>query len=335
MGRYIRFQEITGGLPLDERYINGREGQKQAQYGQYEGNSDHDVHDEYGEPGARGRVPRKGERAALVLTPIDVIGERMGRRQQRTNPIPKRGAITGWSRRSRRNLKLTLRGVEGMTHVVTLTYPADCPTDPDTLRNHWERIRKWLTRRGYRGVWKREVQRRGALHYHLLIGGGEGEFDAAELGRAWAKITGNTDPSQAVHITPLETQEKLAAYLSKFDALAAEGAAVGRYWGTFGKAEIAVKAEVVGEAADVAKIARVARGIERAARRKAGHQARRDSGQWARVYWGAARSLLANLPRLVELFGIGERVTITGGKSSAAGESRRRSVLYPDRRNDG
>jgi hypothetical protein len=255
---------------------------------------------------------RRIELTRLKLTPMDVLVERTGPRLARPTPPPQRGKITKWSHRSRQGLKLALRGVEGLTHFVTLTYGADHPTDAAVIRKHWERIRHWFTRRGVRGVWRREVQKRGALHYHILIGG-ECELDVAELGRAWARATeGSADPNHGAYVSAIRNRESVASYLAKLDGLAGDGEAVGRYWGCFGGAKVAIKAEVEGDVAAVAKLARVARGLERAQRRRAGaHPRRRDKGQWGRIVWGVARALAAALPRLVALYELENRLDIS------------------------
>lgn len=54
---------------------------------------------------------------------------------------------------------------------VTLTYKNLGDWEPNHVRDFLGRVRVWLSRRGYKlhYVWVAELQKRGAVHYHLLI----------------------------------------------------------------------------------------------------------------------------------------------------------------------
>lgn len=120
-----------------------------------------------------------------------------------------RGAITGWSQKSRNRMRLTLGSLDytplfrrnrQLPKMVTLTLPADwLPSAPNS-----EKLKRRLLddklRRSFRrawgydlqGVWKLEFQRRGAPHLHILCAPpsgahpGSGESFEAWLRRVWS-----------------------------------------------------------------------------------------------------------------------------------------------------
>lgn len=95
-----------------------------------------------------------------------------------------RREITGWSRKSRRNMVLALCEIDylpmfnstmAVPAMVTLTYPGDWLTvapDGRTAKEHLQEFfhryrRAWGT--DLLCVWKLEFQRRGAPHFHLMM----------------------------------------------------------------------------------------------------------------------------------------------------------------------
>lgn len=95
-----------------------------------------------------------------------------------------RGAIIGWSRRSRANMVLRLSELdyrplfEDMTSLpamVTLTYPGDWESvapDGRMVKRHLEAFIKRFERawgQEWSGLWKLEFQERGAPHFHLFM----------------------------------------------------------------------------------------------------------------------------------------------------------------------
>lgn len=96
-----------------------------------------------------------------------------------TRPATKRGTIVGWSGPSRRRFRLFMlrHGPEiGATaYGVTLTIPG-----PVMDRQKEQKLfRDWLRRverLEYSGVWRVEIQRRQALHWHLLLYTSRSEF---------------------------------------------------------------------------------------------------------------------------------------------------------------
>lgn len=86
---------------------------------------------------------------------------------------PKRGEIKGWSSSSRKRMRewmLTHQGAEGFrTFGLTLTVPGP-PLEPDRARWLWNHFAKHCIVRGGMGaVWRIEVQKRGAVHWHCLL----------------------------------------------------------------------------------------------------------------------------------------------------------------------
>jgi hypothetical protein len=85
-----------------------------------------------------------------------------------------RGTVEGFSDKSRVRLHKTvamLPWVGVPWFFVTLTYPMVFPTDGRVAQRHLRSFyRRWSRAYGApAGVWKREFQRRGAVHYHLAL----------------------------------------------------------------------------------------------------------------------------------------------------------------------
>jgi hypothetical protein len=92
--------------------------------------------------------------------------------------------IVAWSRKSRARMVRTLAELdyaplfvdpESVPAMLTLTYPGDwlpVAASPKVCKGHLDALGKRFAReygRALVGVWKREFQRRGAPHYHLLM----------------------------------------------------------------------------------------------------------------------------------------------------------------------
>lgn len=86
-----------------------------------------------------------------------------------------RGCVAGLSPAARRRLSLTIAEANvDPALFVTLTYGEKHPTvrgSKEDLRIWWQGVQRHLARRGIRAamVWRLELQKRGAPHYHLLI----------------------------------------------------------------------------------------------------------------------------------------------------------------------
>ena len=83
-----------------------------------------------------------------------------------------RAQITEFSMQSRYRLLHTCKNCNAdFASMITLTYPADFPSDGKTVKLHLEEFRRRLLRKfpGILGIWFLEFQRRGAPHFHILL----------------------------------------------------------------------------------------------------------------------------------------------------------------------
>jgi hypothetical protein len=110
-----------------------------------------------------------------------------------------RGMVYGFSWESRRRLLKAIAAIPwavlGEKWFVTLTYPALFPADGPTCKAHLKAFRKRLVRRYGKQmalVWKMEFQKRGAVHFHLLMQkpsglflDGVGRKDSLQQFQAW------------------------------------------------------------------------------------------------------------------------------------------------------
>jgi hypothetical protein len=131
--------------------------------------------------------------------------------------------------------------------MVTLTYPGDwlaVAPSAKVAKRHVEALRKRFERDWAQplvGIWKREFQRRGAPHYHVLMvppsGRRNGQTFQEWLAAAWVAVVGHRDPEQrarmlAVHLGPgvVDFSEgaraldpvRLAVYFAKHGSFAAK-----------------------------------------------------------------------------------------------------------------
>lgn len=168
-----------------------------------------------------------------------------------------RGCVREFSRKSRTRLQQFLCALP-VDHVgrgmlfVTLTYPGAYPGAWGVWKRQLDTWIKRLRRRlpGCGGVWKLEPQKRGAPHFHLLLVGVP--FLAREwLSRSWYEVVGSGDKRHLAAGTNVElarSHRGVVAYASKYVAkqerLPVEwDAGVGRWWGVFGRRELAVTYE--------------------------------------------------------------------------------------------
>ena len=163
------------------------------------------------------------------------------------------------SEASRRRMRLTLASLDmgavdrGAAVAMTLTWPATFPGDP----REWKRVRGNFRDRMERawpdvsGVWRLEMQRRGAPHMHALL------LNVQDLPafRAWCAVAwsavcagkGSRDPGHEAAGTSaarVRHWERYASYIAKQpetmamvdeetgEVLSLDG--VGRFWGTWG-----------------------------------------------------------------------------------------------------
>lgn len=162
----------------------------------------------------------------------------------------KRGVVTEFSAGSRRRLlRLIARLEKTRTTFITLTYPAEFP-DPITAKGHlralFERIRRRVPEAS--GIWRLELQERGAPHFHLLMF--NLPYISFETLRAWwGEIIGVIDGQPLfVRIELVRSWRGVMSYASKYVAKRSEAGqdslfnvvaylhavgAIGRWWGVF------------------------------------------------------------------------------------------------------
>lgn len=239
---------------------------------------------------------------------------------------PASRSITSWSSKSRSRMVLALAQLDyaplfdglGLPVMLTLTYPGDwlpvagsakvCKAHVDALKKRFHRTYG----RPLVGVWKREFQRRGAPHYHVLMCPPKhGPAFGPWVSRTWADVVGHPDPDErsrhAMAGTGLDYAEgmrardpkRLAVYFSKHGSYGAKeyqnvapeawGTSVGRFWGVWGLEKVTAAVEV--SEVEAVAAARTIRRWQRAngfrvqrqvwrTNTRTGAQRRRNSGVW-------------------------------------------------------
>lgn len=146
------------------------------------------------------------------------------------------------TRSSLRRMKLHFRNLEGATHIVTLTYPSNFPTDGKLVKYHLRLLKHWLQYTGdVSAAWFLEFQERGAPHYHLIT---DKQVDKALLSQRWYEIVGSGDEKHlraGTQVAVIRKPHAIAAYVAKYAAkgeqkeVPADYHNVGRFWGGWGK----------------------------------------------------------------------------------------------------
>ena len=163
-------------------------------------------------------------------------------RQRNANPpIGKRGNVVEFSARSRNRLLFSAfnASVEWLAFV-TLTYPAEFPTDGYVVRMHRNTFLTNLRREypGIRYLWALEFQARGAPHIHLLA---DRFIDLNWLSQTWYQVVDSKDERHLRAGTRVESvrgREQGASYMAKSYTskwaqkyVPPEYLNVGRFWG--------------------------------------------------------------------------------------------------------
>ena len=159
-----------------------------------------------------------------------------------------RSCVTAFTNASKRRLMFTARNFPGLEIMLTLTYPADFPLDGHLVKNHWKRFRQWMVRNGaITGLWVLEFQKRGAPHFHIFL---RESLDKQAVANAWYRIVNSGDPKHLLAGTRIEQfryPPALGSYVMKYASkmeqkdVPAEFENVGRFWGVWGKPEIATE----------------------------------------------------------------------------------------------
>lgn len=156
-------------------------------------------------------------------------------------PLREEGDIRGFSvssqRRIRQRLSEVKRHADGL--FLTLTYHETDPTGEEA-KQHLNAITEAMRRR-WRGMrwsfcWRMEWQKRGTIHFHLLIWGIRFEHKRW-FKETWHRITGETSEDHAnvgAWVERMPDGRKLQVYISKYLAKGADSIPPewhGRLWG--------------------------------------------------------------------------------------------------------
>jgi len=221
----------------------------------------------------RFRRPELGRYGTLLVLPGGIAGGKWHLPQDPPLAPSVRGKVSGFSLKSRKRLMCKLAAVDWSAYAadgkrsdlgrglfVTLTYPGDYPNNRGRIKRDLECFHHRL-KRAFPGfssaVWKVELQKRGAAHFHVVI-----FFDesiSARVFRSWARrawfqVVGSGDRRhlrRGVDARAIYGQgQRLLAYLSKYlgkivvaDDLG--GADLGRIWGVWGKLPVRVIGSVI------------------------------------------------------------------------------------------
>lgn len=156
--------------------------------------------------------------------------------------MPKRGAVSGFSRSSQQRLRVLTNSLPDTLPLplfVTLTYPNEWPGDAARWKKDLHVMLVLLSDNFDKPtiIWKLEPQERGAPHFHLAIY--TEEFMGPKwLARKWYRIVGSGDRKHLKAGTSVErarTRRGSVSYMAKYigkQFVAPMGwEHVGRYWG--------------------------------------------------------------------------------------------------------
>lgn len=132
----------------------------------------------------------------------------------------KRGKITTFSDASRRRIKRFLARVDYSSALfITLTAKEDF--DFTKVRAFLKRMYRWIGVRPT--VWRKEYQKRGTVHYHILILNTKRWITAKTMTKYWKEVLG-VDPSEHVSTDVRFVQKgRVCNYITKYISKASEG----------------------------------------------------------------------------------------------------------------
>lgn len=168
--------------------------------------------------------------------------------KKKNPPKPgKRGKAT-FSSASRRRLLKTIAQIEGGKPIfVTLTYHKEWGTPLEwkaDLNRFLVELHRKYPKMG--GVWRLELQKRGAPHYHLLLWGGY--LDKAWLSDAWHRATrSKANLLMGTRVEAIRSERGVMSYASKYMSKSSrddcpEG--IGRHWGIFAKNNLCMEPKI-------------------------------------------------------------------------------------------
>lgn len=188
-----------------------------------------------------------GQIEAIEIYKNDVVVKRAG--LNKNPPLALRGKVTEFSKASRRRLAFVASNTEiPLRTMITLTYPAEYPSDGKTVKGHLRRFLTWLQREteDCEYLWFLEFQERGAPHFHILTDWplprdrGNKVLWYAKIAQSWYEIVGSNDYNHRMAGTRTETlrsRDGGARYAVKYaqkmrqKRVPEEYQDVGRFWG--------------------------------------------------------------------------------------------------------
>ena len=152
---------------------------------------------------------------------------------------PRRAALenVGWSHRSRARLLRRLNTLVADDRLVmfgSYTFHG-LVSDVTVAGRYWSVYRKRIVRKGVGGIWVRELQRRGAYHYHAVMLVPPG-VSPATLERNWTDVVDPDDDDlrkYGARVSVVDAVAKGVAYVAKY-ATKSSDTQSGRRWGVFG-----------------------------------------------------------------------------------------------------
>jgi hypothetical protein len=182
-----------------------------------------------------------------------------------------RKAIKGYSKKSRLNLRSELNRVEwnaidnSKVFMITLTYegiPSDGREVMEDLGAFRRRLDRWSDERGidYGAVWIKEFQRRGSVHFHLLVVFSDllrGDFRFHRDGlikfvsRAWHEISGSSDKGLRAGTRVEGVRRSAIGYMMRYMGkdyqknVPPDFKNVGRFWGFWYKQNMSYRYDTV------------------------------------------------------------------------------------------
>lgn len=184
---------------------------------------------------------------------------------ERKSKVPKgtkRGKIKGFTHQSMKRFCDLLVKIDhektidkwGTAKWITLTFDGE-ETGVERAKEYLDYLlSKVLPRAGYNGpkIWKAELQKRGTIHFHILLFGGDDGLDNLVATR-WHKITKSKQAAHLEHGTDCSTVENvkmlrcyLAKYLTKETGESSKWKE-GRVWGVYQKSGLVMHQETTVE----------------------------------------------------------------------------------------
>lgn len=146
------------------------------------------------------RVIETNSNGARISTPHHSAGKGQPVHLQKAD---KRGAIKGFSKHASQRFREQLWGLQPTQgkelYAITLTVPGDVPLTAAEEKKLWNYFQTMNRRKGlYAGFWRREHQKRGMVHYHLIVSaceGAQGVTSCFHMQDCWRKALDSLGPS--------------------------------------------------------------------------------------------------------------------------------------------